>query len=43
MGLVPFDLGPIEVSHWTEYAAVVSLNNAFSERTNFDLIFRKIE
>ena len=43
MGLVPFDLGPIEVAHWTEYSAVVGLNNAFSERTNFDLVFRKIE
>ena len=43
MGLVPFDLGPIEVAHWTEYSAVVGLNNEFSERTNFDLVFRKIE
>ena len=43
MGLVPFDLGPIEVAHWTEYSAVVSLNNEFSERTNFDLVFRKID
>ena len=42
MGLVPFDLGPIEVAHWTEYSAVVSLNNEFSERTNFDLVFRTI-
>lgn len=40
MGLVPFDLGPIEVAHWTEYAAVVALNNRFSERQNFDLVFR---
>jgi len=43
MGLVPFDLGPIEVAHWTEYSAVVSLNNEFSKRTNFDLVFRKID
>ncbi len=43
MGLVPFDLGPIEVAHWTEYAAVVSLNNEFSERTDFDLVFRRKE
>ena len=43
MGLVPFDLGPIEVAHWTEYSAVVGLNNEFSERTNFDLVFRKID
>ncbi|MDH5621344.1 MAG: NAD(P)-binding domain-containing protein [Gammaproteobacteria bacterium] len=40
MGLVPFDLGPIEVAHWTEYAAVVSLNNEFSDRQKFDLVFR---
>jgi predicted dinucleotide-binding enzyme len=43
MGLVPFDLGPIEVAHWTEYSVVVSLNNQFSERQNFDLVFRKIK
>lgn len=40
MGLVPFDLGPIEVAHWTEYAAVVVLNNQFSARQNFELVFR---
>ena len=43
MGLVPFDLGPIEVAHWTEYSAVVSLNNQFSERENYDLVFRTID
>jgi len=43
MGLVPFDLGSIETAHWTEYAVVVSLNNQFSERANFDLVFRKID
>ncbi len=43
MGLVPFDLGPIEVAHWTEYAAVVALNNQFSERQAFDLVFRAID
>lgn len=43
MGLEPFDLGPIEVAHWTEYSVVVALNNEFSERTNYDLIFRKID
>ena len=43
MGLVPFDLGPIEVSHWTEYGVVVGLNNQFSERTNYDMVFREIE
>ena len=43
MGLEPFDLGPIEVAHWTEYSVVVALNNEFSERTNFDLLFRKID
>ena len=41
MGLTPFDLGPIEVAHWTEYAAVVQLNNQFSERQNYDLVFRR--
>ena len=43
MGLVPFDLGPIEVSHWTEFGVVVGLNNRFSERANYDLVFRTIE
>ena len=43
MGLVPFDLGSIEVAHWTEYSVVVSLNNRFSERAGFDLVFRKID
>tara|TARA_R110002096_G_scaffold146914_7_gene305993 strand:- start:1912 stop:2604 length:693 start_codon:yes stop_codon:yes gene_type:complete len=43
MGLVPIDLGPIEVAHWTEYAAVVQLNNQFSERTSYDLVFRERE
>jgi len=43
MGLVPFDLGSIETAHWTEYSVVVSLNNQFSERASFDLVFRKIE
>lgn len=43
MGLVPIDLGPIEVAHWTEYGAVVQLNNQFSERTNYDLVFRERE
>ncbi len=43
MGLVPFDLGPIEVSHWTEYGVVVGLNNQFSERANYDMVFRRIE
>ncbi len=42
MGLVPFDLGPIEVAHWTEYAVVVALNNEFTDRTNYDLLFRRI-
>jgi hypothetical protein len=43
MGLVPFDLGPIEVAHWTEYSAVVSLNNEFSARQKFDLVFRALD
>jgi predicted dinucleotide-binding enzyme len=43
MGLVPFDLGPIEVAHWTEYSVVVGINNQLSERQNFDLLFRKID
>ncbi len=40
MGLIPINLGPIEVAHWTEYAAVVQLNNQFSGRVNYDLVFR---
>lgn len=43
MGLVPVDLGPIEVAHWTEYGAMVQLNNQFSERMNYDLVFRERE
>jgi predicted dinucleotide-binding enzyme len=43
MGLVPFDLGPIEVAHWTEYAVVVGINNLLSERSSYDLLFRKID
>lgn len=43
MGLVPIDLGPIEVAHWTEFGAVVQLNNQFSERTSYDLVFRERE
>ena len=43
MGLESIDLGPIEVAHWTEYSVVVALNNEFSERMNFDLVFREIE
>jgi len=43
MGLKPIDLGPIEVAHWTEYGVVVSLNNEFSKRDNYDLVFRKID
>ena len=40
MGLNPIDLGPIEVAHWTEYAAVVQLNNQFLGRVSYDLVFR---
>ena len=43
MGLVPIDLGSLETARWTEYSVVVSLNNQFSERDSFDLLFRKIE
>lgn len=43
MGLASIDLGPIEVAHWTEYGVVVALNNEFSERENFDMVFRKID
>ena len=43
MGLEPIDLGPIGVAHWTEYSVVVALNNQFSERSNYDLVFRKIK
>ena len=43
MGLVPVDLGSIETAHWTEYGVVVALNNEFSERSSYDLVFRKID
>jgi hypothetical protein len=43
MGLDPIDLGPLEYARWTEFAAVVALNNEFSERENFDLLFRRID
>ena len=43
MGLESIDLGPIEVAHWTEYGVVVALNNEFSERANFDMVFREID
>jgi len=43
MGLEPIDLGPIGVAHWTEYSVVIALNNAFSGRANYDLVFRKID
>jgi 8-hydroxy-5-deazaflavin:NADPH oxidoreductase len=43
MGLESIDLGPIEVAHWTEYSVVVALNNEFSERANFDMVFREID
>jgi len=43
MGLVAIDLGPIEVAHWTEYSVVVGLNHQFSERDNYDLVFRSVK
>jgi len=43
MGLKSIDLGSIEVAHWTEYGVVVALNNEFSERANFDMVFREID
>ena len=43
MGLVAIDLGPIEVAHWTEYSVVVGLNHQFSERDNYDLVFRPVK
>ena len=43
MGLEPIDLGPIDVAHWTEYSVVVALNNEFSARANYDLVFREID
>jgi hypothetical protein len=43
MGLEPFDLGPIGVAHWTEYSVVIALNNEFSGRANYDLVFREID
>jgi len=43
MGLESIDLGGIENAHWTEYGVVVSLNNQFSERQNYELVFRPID
>jgi hypothetical protein len=43
MGLEPIDLGPLEYSRWTEFAAVVALNNEFTDRQNFDMHLRKID
>jgi len=43
MGLKSIDLGGIESAHWTEYGVVVSLNNQFSERQNYELTFRPID
>ena len=43
MGLEPIDLGPIGVAHWTEYSVVIALNNEFSGRANYDLVFREID
>lgn len=43
MGLESIDLGSIEVAHWTEYGVVVALNNEFSERASFDMVFREID
>jgi NADPH-dependent F420 reductase len=43
MGLVAIDLGPIEVAHWTEYGVVVGLNQQFSERANYELVFRPVK
>ena len=43
MGLKSIDLGGIENAHWTEYSVVVALNNQFSGRQNFDLVFRNID
>ena len=43
MGLVPFDLGPIEAAHFTEYGVVLELNNLFAERENFQLLYQKID
>jgi predicted dinucleotide-binding enzyme len=43
MGLESIDLGGIENAHWTEYGVVVSLNNQFSERQNYELVFRPVD
>jgi len=40
MGLEPVDLGGIEFSRWSELTVVVMLNNQFSDRPKFDVIFR---
>jgi len=41
MGLDPLDLGGIENAQWTERTVVVALNNAFTGKEKFDIIFQR--
>jgi len=41
MGLDPIDLGGLEYSRWSELTVVVMLNNRFSEREKFDIVFQR--
>lgn len=41
MGLEPVDLGELVYSRWSELTVVVMLNNRFSDRDKFDLIFQR--
>lgn len=43
MGLEPIDIGGIENSGWLEMAAVIKLNNRFTERHDFDLFLRPVD
>jgi len=42
MGLEPLDIGPLRYARWTEMAAVIKLNNEFSNRRPFNLHLRQI-
>lgn len=41
MDLDPLDLGGIENAQWTERTVVVMLNNAFTGKEKFDIIFQR--
>ena len=43
MELEPIDLGELKYSRWSELTVVVMLNNQFSDRAKFDVIFQKAD